>query len=686
MSRSKFYGINQDVVLPDFSDDDNTTTTTTNTKSRRVSFGTNFVKEFIVGSAVSAQCVLEYEQNFSSSDSSNAHSSHSTIESKILGQNTFSIEDNHLSNFTAGVGCEPMSMENSNKSFGPRFSRTVCFNADSPTAEMEFTGGCLTLAKSILEKKNKEMTVIIEAKTKSQKDEVISINETKYFDGTQFDMSMTHCFKSKDNRKDGKKFDDEKTRVFSEFDNEMSITRCSKIFNVRNSKIFNSNDNNESNSLDDSCKENRIPLDMIMKHLDQDSSDLENSLFNPEKSLNDVLNPFNISCGSEKLNMNESMDISRDFQCNNIIEASRIVETKKIEKVILVNNKNITETRFSGEENTSRIPDDKILSEKCENKMSPTKESPDEDECQAPEDKDKEKELAMLIDSTICESSEPVNEAEGDVILPENISEWLNQTEVEKSETISETLNGFVEREEEKDKDEPDRVENILNGSLKSTIEENMEKDKTLEDVEMMDEVCEEEVNRSKTLTQETPLNQEETKAEEKDELIKDGNHCYECDEGVLGSKEGKKSENDLENLPESMENIICSSQDDSKKDACEDGDVESTENRNEDKEMVGEAAEKENVIEMPGAYGNINNKIFREEFDEMNDGDGSRTIEQPQKKIKYSDEEDVMNLVDGKEKEKEDAEMEEDKNEISKEVVNSNAKETKENEIEENG
>ncbi|KAK6636884.1 hypothetical protein RUM43_010548 [Polyplax serrata] len=310
MFKPKFHPM-QEVILPDFSDDDNTTTTT-NTKSRRVSFGTNHIKEFIVGSAVSAQCVSEYEQAFSSSDSSIPNSSQSAVESSSLNQKTFTIDENFVNPKILQPIAIPEQNVLDNLAKIPKFSSTICFSADSPTADMEFTGGCINLAKSILEKKNKEMTVIIHSKPKVPKDEAQGKDDTKYFEGTQFDMSMTHCFKSKEFRKEEQRFmEGEKTKNFTESENDMSITRCSNLLRNRQSNIVSYDDSDLSS--DDSCKENKIPLNMIMQHLDRDS-DGEDSLFNPEKSLNDFLNanPFNNSTESEKFNMNESMDITRD--------------------------------------------------------------------------------------------------------------------------------------------------------------------------------------------------------------------------------------------------------------------------------------------------------------------------------------------------------------------------------------
>lgn len=326
MFKSKFHGIAQEVILPDFSDDDNTTTTTT--KSRRVSFGTNFIKEFIVGSAVSAECVSEYEQAFSSSDSSNANSSHSAVESSTLNQNTFVVEDNHV-NHQVVSSINPLETDSSeNVSKGPKFASTICFSADSPTADMEFTEGCITLAKSILDKKNKEMTVIIQAKPKMPLDQTQNIDETKFFEGSQCNMNVTHCFKSKEIRKEERKFDEERTKVFSEYNDEMDITRCSNVFPRKQINTIVNDDRDISS--DESGKENKIPLDMIINHFTKDESDLENSLFHPKKSLNDVLNPnlLNISVESENLNLNESMDISNNFQ-NNFYSALPLNKSNK---------------------------------------------------------------------------------------------------------------------------------------------------------------------------------------------------------------------------------------------------------------------------------------------------------------------------------------------------------------------
>lgn len=311
MFKSKFCRPTEEVNLPDFPDDDNTVTTTI-TRSRRVSFGTNLVKEFMVGSAVSAKCVSEYEQAFSSSDSSNPNSSHSAVESGILNQNSFVLEDLKKSFHEFSPAGELEEMESCQSAKRPKFGRTICFSSDSPTADMEFTEGCLTLAKSILDKKNKEMTVIIQAKSKDCADEKgKKEDEAKYPDEVLFENSMSQSLKFKDSKREEKKFDGNKTKLYNTFDDDMSLTRFSSVLREKNSNVEGSHCNV---SLDRSNLENKLPLEMIMEHLDKDNSDLESDLFNPDRSLSDFLKEKkNASVNSpDNLSLNESMDISKE--------------------------------------------------------------------------------------------------------------------------------------------------------------------------------------------------------------------------------------------------------------------------------------------------------------------------------------------------------------------------------------
>lgn len=233
----------QEVILPDIPDDE--TVTTTVTRSRRVSFGTNFIKEFIVGSAVSTQCVSEYEHVLSSSDSSrSATASHLFEHSTFSAQENFrlstegcalnlSMNKSHSENVSSKGNTDPNRYEfdvdkkqlttrsdiiKQSKNLGDlhlgpekvvnkhedlkgiekrskcgKFSSTICFSADSPTADMEFTEGCITLAKSILDKKKKAITVFIQAKPKEEEPD--EGDETYVFETSDAEMSITKCIK-----------------------------------------------------------------------------------------------------------------------------------------------------------------------------------------------------------------------------------------------------------------------------------------------------------------------------------------------------------------------------------------------------------------------------------------------------------------------------------------------------------
>ncbi|KAL0276052.1 UNVERIFIED_CONTAM: hypothetical protein PYX00_003717 [Menopon gallinae] len=337
----------QEMLLPDFPDED--TTTVTVTKSRRVSFGANFVKEFIVGSAVSAQFFSEYEQAVSSSDSSNANTSRSglldlssvheggdalnlcvkhgieddflPVRKKLCSENQpnicneqydrnndknweFNIE-NDSSTFieNRNYGAKPEINNKNGQKFNKRashindsltvkhfqnkknesdlnssklsdcsekknkqgkFSSTICFSADSPSADMQFTEGCISLAKSIFDKKNKEMKVYIQAKPKeNNKEEKRDSNGTILFEASEVEMSLTKC-------------------VINESKDDSYLSTAG---------------GDVSSFLNDSNEDSEyVPLHMNLLNnvLDQDSDSIEGielkrALFSPKKTLSEML-------------------------------------------------------------------------------------------------------------------------------------------------------------------------------------------------------------------------------------------------------------------------------------------------------------------------------------------------------------------------------------------------------------
>lgn len=362
----------QEMVLPDFPDED--TATVTVTKSRRVSFGANFVKEFIVGSAVSAQFFSEYEQAVSSSDSSNPNTSRSglldlssvhegggalnlcvkhnddddddfiPVKKKLCCENqpniySENIDRNNDSNWDINIGndsntltekrnfgaktdtmknCQKPNkkvshindsligkqfqrenkkiesdMNNSKasecsekKNKQGKFSSTICFSADSPSSDMQFTEGCISLAKSILDKKNREMKVYIQAKPKeNHKGENRDCNGTVLFEASDVEMSLTKC-------------------VANASDDDSYLgTAAGDISSFLN-------DSNEESEY------TPLHMNMLNAALDQDSdsvegTELKRSLFSPKKSLTEML-----SCASPRKSTFSDNDMSLEKDDN----------------------------------------------------------------------------------------------------------------------------------------------------------------------------------------------------------------------------------------------------------------------------------------------------------------------------------------------------------------------------------
>lgn len=231
----------QELPALHFPDDDETETTTV-TRSRRVSFGTNLVKEFIVGSAVSTQCVSEYELAFSSSDSSNANSTRSGCNSQLYDRSSLLCQElpkKHpndqpdLCNTSKKLKRTLPDPDQSQNREPCKFSSTICFSADSPTADLEFTEGCISLAKNIFDRKKKDITVYIQAKSMENL-QTEQGNETILYKSDDGELSITKCagdFGEEDdtNHEDMKEQDDE---FITGSDLEMTEF-CDKPFSVR---------------------------------------------------------------------------------------------------------------------------------------------------------------------------------------------------------------------------------------------------------------------------------------------------------------------------------------------------------------------------------------------------------------------------------------------------------------------
>lgn len=375
----------QEVMLPDFPDDE--TVTTTVTKSRRVSFGTNLVKEFIVGSAVSTQCVSEYEQAFSSSDSSNTNSSRSVTGSHLFEQSTFSSRENlrmssdgHALNLTMNrshVNTENISVSvknTSDKSYefevdkkqlsarsdvlkqsknltdlhlGPekvnkhddsrlsrgkcgKFSSTICFSADSPTADMEFTEGCINLAKSILDKKKKAITVFIQAKPKEEEVEPEG-DETYVFETSDAEMSITKCVKADKSIMDVDDFNE-------------SDVGGEKLFLQRNDSIS-----------DEETDENAGEIWKKALELDADT---DKSLFSPKRKLSDVFyfpenDSMDLSSDSPFKNQSRNFPQGVGMELTNCVVAQK-VEEKRIETTMQTSAMDFTKCVRNDELNDSK--------------------------------------------------------------------------------------------------------------------------------------------------------------------------------------------------------------------------------------------------------------------------------------------------------------------------------------------